>query len=88
MNIRIFTNIYSVLCVCVTYLIILDADFSKNSKCYRSVKITTHKIYIIDGNRTKKQVIFSIHTGLTLLKIDFNSYNYIRLSMTFKLCNI
>ncbi len=88
MSIRVFTNMYSVLCVCVTYLTILGADLSKNSKCYRSVKITTHKNYIIDGKRIKKRVMSLFNTGLTLFKIAFNSYNYVRLPLTFKLYDI
>lgn len=78
MNIKSFTNMYSVLCVCVVYLTILGADFSKNSKCYRNIKITTHKNYIIDGKRIKKRVMSLFNTGLTLFKIAFNSYNYVR----------
>lgn len=75
---------YSVLCICVTYLTILGADFSKNSKCYKNVKITTHKNYIIDGKKIKKRVMSLFNTGLTLFKVALNSFHYIRLPMTFK----
>lgn len=79
---------YSVLCVCVIYLTILGTDFSKNSKSYKSVKITTHKIYIINGKKVKKRVMSLFNTGLTLFKIAFNSFRYIRLPFTFKLYDI
>ena len=88
MNINSLTNMYSVLCICVVYLTILGADFSKNSKCYRNIKITTHKNYIIDGKRIKKRVMSLFNTGLTLFKIAFNSYYYVRLPLTFKLYDI
>ena len=88
MNIHSFSNMYSVLCVCVIYLTILGTDFSKNSKSYKSVKITTHKIYIINGKKVKKRVMSLFNTGLTLFKIAFNSFRYIRLPFTFKLYDI
>ncbi len=88
MSIHAFTNMYSLVCTCVTYLTILGADFSKNSKCYKNVKITTHKNYNINGKKIKKRVKSLFNTGLTLFKIAFNSYQYIRLPMTFKLYDI
>ena len=88
MSIHSFTNMYSVLCVCVTYLTILGTDFSKNSNCYKNANLTTHKIYIINGKRIKKRVMSLFNTGLTLFKIAFNSFNYIRLPFTFKLYDI
>ena len=74
--------------LCVTYLTILGTDFSKNSNCYKNIKLTTHKIYIINGKRIKKRVMSLFNTGLTLFKIAFNSFNYIRLPLTFKLYDI
>lgn len=88
MSIHAFTNMYSILCFCVTYLTIIGADFSKNSNCYKYVKITTHKNYIIDGKKIKKRVMSLFNTGLTLFKLAFNSLRYIRLPMTFKLYDI
>lgn len=88
MSIQSFTNMYSVLCVCVVYLTLLGADFSKNSRCYRNILITTHKNYIIDGKRMKKRVMSLFNTGLTLFKIAFNSYNYVRLPLSFKIYDI
>ncbi len=88
MSIHAFTNMYSLVCTCVTYLTILGADFSKNSKCYNNIKITTHKNYNINGKKIRKRVKSLFNTGLTLFKIAFNSYQYIRLPMTFKLYDI
>lgn len=88
MSINSFTNMYSIVCICVSYLTILGADFSKNSKCYKNVKITTHKTYIINGKKIKKRIMSLFNTGLTLFKVAFNSFHYIRLPMTFKLYDI
>lgn len=88
MSIHAFINMYSLVCTCVTYLTILGTDFSKNSKCYKNVKITTHKNYIINGKKIRKRVKSLFNTGLTLFKIAFESYYYIRLPMTFKLYDI
>ena len=79
---------YTLLCVCVTYLTILGADYSKNSRCYKNEKIETHKIYIVDETRTKKRVISLFNTGLTLFKRAFCSLKYIRLPFTFILYDI
>ena len=88
MSIHSFTNMYSIICTCIVYLTILGSDFTKNSNCYKNIKITTHKIYLINGNRIKKRVISLFNTGLTLFKVAFNSYHYIRLPFTFKLYDI
>ena len=82
MSISAFTNMYSVLCVCITYLTILGADVSKNSKCYRNLGFRTVR------SINNKRVMSLFNTGLTLFKIAFKSYNYIRLPMTFKLYDI
>lgn len=88
MSINAFTNMYSILCTCVVYLTIIGADFSKNTKSYKHIKITTHRIYNIDGKKVKKRIMSLFNTGLTLFKIAFNSYIYIRLPMSFKLYDI
>lgn len=54
-NITSFTTMYTLLCVCVTYLTILGADYSKNSRCYKNEKIETHKIYIVDETKNEKE---------------------------------
>ena len=54
----------------------------------QSVKIITHKVYLINSKRIKKRVMSLFNTGLTLFKLAFNSYNYIRLPLTFKLYDV
>lgn len=79
---------YTLLCVCVTYLTLLGADYSKNSCCYKNEKIETHKTYILDGKRIKKRVMSLFNTGLTLFHRAFCSSKYIRLPFTFILYDI
>ena len=75
-------------CVAVTYLTILGTDYSKNTRCYKSAKFTTHKVYIVNGVRKKKRVLSLFNTGLTLFKLALNSTHYIRLTFSFKLYDI
>ena len=79
-----FTSMYACVCFCVLFLTILGADYSKNTRCYRNVKIETHKNY----NGTKKRVISIFNTGLILFKRAFNSLKYIRIPFTLKLYDI
>ena len=83
-----FYTIYTMCCVAVTYLTILGTDYSKNTKCYKSSKFTTHKVYIVNGVRKKKRVLSLFNTGLTLFKLALNSTHYIRLTFSFKLYDI
>ena len=55
MSIHSFTNMYSILCSYIVYLTILGSDFTKNSSCYKNIKITTHKTYLINDKRIKKK---------------------------------
>ncbi len=84
MSIHSFTNMYSIICTCIVYLTILGCDYSKNSNCYRNVNITTHKF----RKGIKKRIMSLFNTGLTLFKVAFNSYHYIRLPFTFKLYDV
>ena len=79
-----FTNMYSLVCFATLFLTILGCDYSKNSKCYKNVKITTHKI----RNGVKQRVMSLFKTGLTLIKLAFNSFKYIRISYRFILYDI
>lgn len=88
MNIHSFTNMYSVLCICLTYLTLVGADFSKNSRCYKHIRITTHKKYLINGKKIKKRIMSLFRTGLTLFLLAINSSIYVRLPMTFILYDI
>ena len=83
-----FTTMYTMVCTCILFLTILGADYSKNTRCYKVVKIGTHKTYIIDGKKVKKRVMSLFNTGLTLFKRAFNSCVYIRIPLSFKLYDI
>ena len=83
-----FTTMYTCVCTCLLYLTILGADFSKNSKCYKNIKITTHKNYNIDGKKIKRRVMSLFNVGLTLFKLAFDSLVYIRIPVTFKLYDV
>ena len=71
-----FTNLYSLVCFSILFLTIIGADFTKNTKCYRNVKITTHKTYKEKG---KVRVMSLFNIGLTLFKLAINSRKYIRI---------
>ena len=79
---------YTMVCTCILYLTILGVDYSKNTRCYRNVKIETHKTYIIDGKKIKKRMMSLFNVGLTLFKLAFNSLHYIRIPLSFKLYDI
>ena len=92
---------YTLVCFSTLFLTILGADYSKNSSCYKNVKITTHKCFIENGKRIKKRVCFIengkrikkrvlslFNTGLTLFNLAFNSLKYVRLSFSFTLYDI
>lgn len=87
-SLKTFTTIYTMCCISVTYLTILGTDYSKNSRCYKSCKFTTHKVYITNGIRKKKRILSLFNTGLTLFKLALNSPYYIRLPFSFKLYDI
>lgn len=87
-NLDSFTTMYTCVCTCTLYLTILGVDYSKNSHCYKNVKIKTHKIYIVDGKKIKKRIMSLFNVGLTLFKRAFNSNIYIRIPVTFKLYDI
>ena len=83
-----FETMYTLVCTCILYLTILGIDYSKNTRCYRNVKIETHKTYITDGKKIKKRIMSLFNVGLTLFKLAFNSLNYIRIPLTFKLYDV
>jgi hypothetical protein len=83
-SIEYFTSMYTMVCFASLFLTILGADFTKNSKCYREVKIQTHTII----NGIKKRVMSLFNTGLTLFNIAYNSSRYIRLPFNFILYDI
>ncbi len=83
-SIEYFTSMYTMTCFAILYLTTAGADFSKNTKCYKNVKIETHSV--IRGKKTRVMSLFNI--GLTLFSMAFNSVNNIRLPMRFILYDI
>ena len=42
-SLKHFTSMYCIVCFATLFLTIFGADYTKNSKCYKQVKLTTHK---------------------------------------------
>ncbi len=84
-TLKSFTSMYTIVCFATLFLTIVGADYSKNTKCYKNVKITTHKKY---SNGKKIRVISLFNTGLILFNLAFNSRKYIRIPFSFKLYDI
>ena len=84
-TLKSFTNMYTLVCFSTLFLTIIGADYSKNKKCYRKTKITTHKNYTDKG---KIRVLSLFNTGLTLFKLAVNSLVYIRIPYTFTLYDV
>ena len=76
---------YSLICFSTLFLVIFGADYTKNSSCYKNVKLTTHKRFK-DGSIRRVMSLFNI--GLTLFKLAFNSLKYIRVPFNFTLYDI
>ena len=76
---------YTMACTVVLFLTIIDADYSKNTKCYKKEKIVTHKVYKGKG---KGKVMSLFKTSLTLFHRVINSKKYIRLPIRFVLCDM
>lgn len=82
---KYFSNMYSLVCFSTLFLTIFGADYTKNSRCYRKIKLITHKRFK-DG--TIKRVMSLFNIGLTLFKLAFNSSKYIRVPFNFILYDI
>lgn len=81
-SLKYFESMYSILCIAVTFMVIIGSDYSKNTKSYRNVKITTHKKYK-NGKRQRTMSLFNV--GLTLFNMSLNSSRYIRIPYSFTL---
>ena len=81
-SLKYFESLYSLLCIAVTFMVIIGSDYSKNSKCYKNVKIITHK-KLKNGHKIRTMSLFNV--GLTLLNMAFNSSIYIRIPFSFTL---
>lgn len=84
-SINAFTSMYTLVCFTTLFLTIIGADYSKNTKCYKNVKLSTHKKY---SNGKKIRMISLFNTGLILFNLAYNSKKYIRIPYTFKLYDI
>lgn len=81
---KYFTTMYTMACFSVLFMTIIGADYSKNTRVYKNVKIKTHKT-----DKGKKIRIMSLfNTGLTLFNRAFNSSRYIRIPYKFILYDI
>ena len=83
-SLEYFSAMYTCVCFASLFLTILGADFAKNSRCYRNVKIDTHTT--INGKKVRIMSLFN--TGLTLFNIAYNSRRYIRIPYNFILYDI
>lgn len=83
-NLKAFENMYT--CVCFTYLwmSILGIEYSKNSACYKNLKIGATKRY----KSGIKRVMSIFRTGLFLLNKAFNSTIKVRLPFSFMLYDV
>ena len=75
---------YTLACFTTLFLTIIGADYTKNTKCYKEVKLTTHKYF----KGVKKRVMSLFNVGLTLFNLAYNSYKYIRIPYSFTLYDI
>ena len=81
---KYFTTMYTMACFSVLFMTIIGADYSKNTRVYKNVKIKTHKT-----DKGKKIRIMSLfNTCLTLFNRAFNSSRYIRIPYKFILYDI
>ena len=80
-----YQTIYSLVCTCILFHTIIGTDYSKNTRCYKNIKIVTHKKYKSKG---LVRVLSLFNTGLTLFKRAINSRIYIRIPIKFILYDI
>lgn len=83
-SLKYFTSMYTLMSFASLFLILLGADFTKNSNCYKNIKLTTHKV--IKNHRKRVMSLFNI--GLTIFKRSFNSTFYIRIPYSFILYDL
>ena len=75
---------YTIACFSTLFLVIFGADYTKNSKYYKNVKLTTHQKF----KNGIKRVMSLFSVGLTLFKLAFASSKYIRIPFSFTLYDI
>lgn len=82
-SLKYFESMYCMASIGILFLTILGADYSKNTRCYKDIKITTHH------SKSKQSRTLSLfNLGLTLFNLAFNSIKYIRLPIRFILYDI
>ena len=79
-SLKYFECMYTMACFTTLFLVIIGADYTKNTKCYKNVKLTTHKRFN-DGITRRVMSLFNV--GLTLFKLAYNSRKYIRIPISF-----
>ena len=82
---KAYQTMYALVCTAILFPIILGIEYSKNSKCYRKVKIETHKT---NKNKGRIRIMSLFNTDLTLFKRAINSMIYIRIPIRFILYDI
>ena len=76
---------YTMTCFAHLFMTILGADYSKNTKVYKNVKIKTHKRY---KEGIKIRILSLFNTGLTIFHLAYQSSKYIRIPYNFILYDI
>lgn len=83
-SLKYFTTMYMCAALGVLFLVIIGADYTKNIKCYKDVKIKTHSTY--KGIKRRSVSLFNI--GLILFNRAYESMKYIRIPFSFILYDV
>lgn len=84
-SLKYFESMYTITCFTTLFLTLFGADYTKNTKCYKKIKLKTH-VRFKDGTRKRIMSLFNI--GLTLFKLAYNSSKYIRIPFLFTLYDV
>lgn len=79
-SLKYFESEYTFACLGILFMTMLGIEYSKNTKCYKDIKIETQKL---NKNKSRVRVLSLFHTGLILFHRAFNSSRYIRLPIRF-----
>lgn len=82
-SLKYFESMYCMACLGILFLTILGTEYTKNSKCYKNIKITTQV-----SKSNKIRILSLFNTGLTLFHRAYESSKYIRLPVRFILYDI
>ena len=80
-----FTTMYTLVCTSILFLTIVGCDYTKNKRCYKNIKIETHKNY---KNKGKIRIMSLFKVGLTLFHLAIHSSRYIRIPFRFILYDV